>query len=94
MLEDYKHDIVKGFFTGIFGGIGLFILKLIGDWYLERRDMKRILKYFANNKEFTFYNTYKIASSTNLTESRVIFICSNSKELKRNEKEAETWSLR
>ena len=42
MCEEYKHDIVRGFFTGVFGGIGVFIVKLIWDIYLEIRDTNRI----------------------------------------------------
>jgi len=41
-----------------------------------------------------FRNTYRIASEVNLTEDRVRYICSNSKEIKRNEKKDEVWSLR
>jgi len=94
MWEEYKHDIIKGFFTGIFGGIGVFIIKALWDWYLFHRDERRIVRFFRNNTGFTFYNTHRIAAEVDLTESRTAFVCSSSDRIKRNERETETWQLR
>lgn len=92
--ETYKHDIIKGFFTGIFGGIGVFIIKAFWDWLIICRDKKRVLNFLRANTAFTWYTTHRIASGTDLTESRVAFICSVSKKIKRNQKQNETWALK
>jgi hypothetical protein len=92
--QAYKHDIIKGFSTGIFGGLGVFLIKLLWDYYLYYRDEKRCYKFIKNNTAFGYWSTRRIASETNLTEGRVNQVCSASKRIVRNKNEKETWSLR
>jgi len=88
-------DLIIGLVGGLSAGTGIWIIDRMRECYLFIRDEKRIVKFFNEkimNDEFR--NTYRIASEVNLTEDRVRYICSNSKEIKRNEKKDEVWSLR
>lgn len=61
-----------------------------------RRDEKKILTFLYRSKaktEHGFRSTYAISSDTNLTEGRVGKICSESKKIRRNQKELQSWAL-
>jgi hypothetical protein len=78
-------------------GLMVWLADIVRVEYWKRRHKRRILKFFKDEvksgKSWDLRNTYRIASSVNLTEDRVRYICSIHKEIKRNEKEKETWQL-
>jgi hypothetical protein len=95
-MQNYCSDILIGLSGGLFAGLGIWLLDFFKEKYLFCRDEKRILKFFKDheNDDYEFRKTFRIASEVNLTENRVIYICSNSEKIKRNEKKEETWELR
>ena len=91
---NYKSELLIGFWEGIFGGLGVFLIKLLYDFYLQKRDEKRIINFLKNTTNFEWHNTYRIAAGTNITEDRVRFICYISNKIDRSEKEKEVWNLK
>jgi hypothetical protein len=89
-------DIVIGASGGVFAGIGIWAIDLIRTKYQFRKDEKRIVKFFNDHKHENkeFRTTYRIAAEVNLTQSRVIDVCSNSLKIRRNQLELETWALK
>ena len=92
---NYSSDIIIGLTGGISAGLGLWVLEIFREEYKFNKHEKRIVKFLKDNKdkEFEYRNTYRIASSVNLPEDRVKFVCSYSKEIKRSETEKEVWTL-
>lgn len=96
MQENYWHDIIKGICSGIFGGLGVYLSKIIYDEIIFCRDEKRIINFFYQEnvgKGYEFRTTEAIASFTNLPEDRVNFVCATSKKITRNSKEKLSWRI-
>uniref|UniRef100_UPI0035B02CC4 hypothetical protein n=1 Tax=Hylemonella sp. TaxID=2066020 RepID=UPI0035B02CC4 len=69
-----------------------------GLWRLYRnaRDSKRIYEYLvhsASNTDYVFRSTQAISTNTRIPESRVVDLCIKHPNIKRNEKEKQSWRL-
>lgn len=77
--------------AAVVGGIG-WIVKARRD----RRDSATIYNFLADSKPatgFDFRSTAAIASNTNLSESRVASLCASHPNIRRNEKQLQSWTL-
>jgi len=95
-MENYWHDVIKGIFSGIFGGLGVYLSKVVYDKMIFSRDQNRIIDFFYKEnigKGYEFRSTEAIASFTNLPEDRVNYVCSTSKNITRNSKEKLSWKI-
>ncbi len=90
----YKSEILIGFFEGIFGGLGVVIIKVIYDFYIRYRDEKGVKDFLNKESKDKWHTTYFITANINLTEDSVRFICSVSKGIDRSELEKEVWQLK
>ncbi|GHH61593.1 hypothetical protein [[Pseudomonas] boreopolis] len=62
----------------------------------DRRDSQKIYKFLLDSKEntgFTFRTTEAISSHTGLSESRVALLCADHPNIRRNEKQLQSWTL-
>lgn len=77
--------------AAIVGGIG-WSLKA----YKDHREKTRIYNFLAASKSATGYDfrsTVAIASNTNLSEDRVANLCASHPNIRRNEKQWQSWAL-
>jgi CRISPR/Cas system CSM-associated protein Csm2 small subunit len=92
MLEFLSNGIVQGVLVAII--IGAFTM--IVNRLKFKRDEKKIITFLKKSNQktsHTFRSTHAIVSDTNLSENRVRKICSLSKQIRRNQKEKESWTL-
>ena len=79
--------------------VGAAIIGLIGLVWKARRDKadgNRIYQFLLASKaesEFKFRSTEAIASNTGLSEERVAHLCAKHCNIRRNEKEKQSWTL-
>lgn len=96
--SEYNHDIIKGFFSGLFGGSGVFIVKLIYDKYVLCRDKNNIYQFMKNENDrgakWQWRTTSAIAAATHLSEERVREVCTKHDKITRNSLEKEVWTLK
>jgi hypothetical protein len=79
---------------GVSGGLSVWLVGILREEYFKWRDKKRVLAFMKKNStNVLFRTTHAIASHVNLTEDRVIYICSVHPGITRNEKEIEVWRL-
>jgi len=67
-----------------------------GKAWRDKRDGDKILGFLRSSKNTTGYgfrSTEAIAANTNIPESRVATICSHHRDIRRNEKEKQSWTL-
>lgn len=97
-VQDYTHDIVRGFFSGIFGGSGVFLAKLAYDQYSLWKDKRDIYSFMLEQqksvKKWNWRTTVAISAATKLSEERVRQICTKHDKITRNSLENEVWSLK
>ena len=75
-LDDYSSDIIGGVTNNLFGANGGHPIKnefLIGDYSEEDTDTKKMIKVYANLKEYNYYftvdeNGHKVRNNLNETE--------------------------
>jgi|SRR5450759_4334711 hypothetical protein len=80
--------LVAAALLGIFG----LIVKLCRDY----RDSKKIYEYLQQSRldtTYTFRSTEAISLATKIPETRVAELCSRHPNIKRNEKEKQSWQL-
>lgn len=76
-----------------------FILAVAGGawkWWHDRRDSQAIHDFLLTSKAgtaFTFRSTEAISSHTKISEKRVAELCSKHPNIRRNEKEKQSWTL-
>jgi hypothetical protein len=79
--------------------VGAAILGVFGWLYKKSQDTKDSKAIYAfmitsqSKTGFTFRTTQAIASHTKLTEERVATLCSRHPNIRRNEKELQSWTL-
>lgn len=79
---------------GISGGLSVWFVGILREEYFKWRDKKKVFTFMNENpSEFGFRTTHAIASSVNLTEDRVIYICSIHPKIVRNQQEIQVWRL-
>ena len=85
-------QIIVGLISGLVIAIFLGVWKIIHDM-IDTNEIIKFLKKSAATTEDTFRSNHAISSEINLSEERVRKLCSNSKKIKRNIKEKESWRL-
>jgi hypothetical protein len=81
---------------GIVSGIAVITILGIVNIIKNKADTRKIMTFLTHSLEttgHTFRSNHVIASETNLSEKRVRTLCSNSKKIKRNTKEKESWQI-
>ena len=75
------------------------ILALVGaglKWNRDRRDSQKIYDFMLKSQsrtDFTFRSTEAISSATKIPEKRVENLCIKHPNIKRNEKQRQSWKL-
>lgn len=73
-------SILIGIAGGAGAGVAVWCVRLLHEWGFEQRDKRRVHNWLKDNTKnqegCRFRSTRAIASWTNLTESRVRYICS------------------
>lgn len=95
--SDFNNGIIVAFIGGTIGGIVIWLIGLIQNYILNHCHTKRLEKWLETSN-FEWNSTRAIASHNNLTEDRVRFLCSYSKNIQLNTKDGnesnEVWKLR
>jgi len=90
MNDFFKNGIVQVVLATL---IAVLILGIFG-WLKFKRDEKVVAKFLKNSgveTSHTFRTTHAISSATNLSQERIRKVCSKSSNIKRNQKEKESW---
>ena len=95
-------EVWNGIIVGGAGGASASIIFGILGWTKEQifihRDSYRIYKWLSDETSTEsgqiWHSTHSIASYTNLTEARVVYICSINKRITRNSQEKEVWGIK
>lgn len=90
MNDFFKNGIVQVVLATL---IAVLILGIFG-WLKFKRDEKVVAKFLKNSgveTSRTFRTTHAISSATNLSQERIRKVCSKSSNIKRNQKEKESW---
>lgn len=82
--------------NGIVQGVLATLIFAVLGWCYKKiqfiRDERKIFNFIAASQH-TFRSTEAIAAFTNLDTSRVQHVAANSKKIRRNSKEKESWCL-
>ena len=93
MEELFKNGIVQGVIATLIVTVIIWIITLSR----ARFDEKKIIKYLvksASETSHTFRSTHAISAALDISEERIRKICSKSRNVKRNQKEKESWQLK
>ena len=102
-MREISQEIYSGIVTGGVGGfvagLSVWAVGIIRDKYLERKDKKTVYKWLRDNTEDVpgkvWRSTRTIASYTNLTDDRVVYIASIHKKIRPSTGGVEhMWGLR
>jgi hypothetical protein len=82
--------------SAIAAGVILAAVGGIWKWWRDRRDSNTIYEFLVGSKSktgFGFRTTEAISSHTKISETRVAELCSRHPDIRRNEKEKQSWTL-
>ena len=85
-------NIIIGIISGVTVALLIWLIKTIN----SKIDTHKIIIFLQKSKattKHTFRSNHAISSATNLSEERVRTLCSKSTQIKRNEKQKESWQL-
>ena len=83
---------------GISVAVTVTVILAIHSWLHKlvkfKMDESAILNFFEDSEgDYTFRSADTISSATDISVERVTIVCSNSKVMKRNPKEKESWCI-
>jgi hypothetical protein len=96
MNESLHFIIDNGLTSALVAAVIIAIVSAAWKSILDRRDRKKILDFLRKSKaetDFKFRSTEAISSHAKISEARVVDLCSKHRNIKRNEKEKQSWQI-
>ena len=92
MDDILSNDIVKGALAAMIAAVVFWLIRKIL-FLMDENKILEFLKQSRGETGYRFRSTEAIVSATNLEQSRVQAICGNSKKIRRNQAEKESWCV-